>query len=480
MDPSPQNRGHTARNSGVSVRVFRLLLVIVAAIFGVELTIMLFLRLLLVSLPYQLISLIDATLLSIVLCPALYFLVYQPLSAEIMHRQRAEMEREELLAGLRAANDQLVAVSIRENTLSQNALRQAAELDATIASIADGVIIVGPDGEVVRTNATARMILRYSPFEMTLPLNERIASLHGQIASGRPLNTEEMPVPRALRRETVRGAIMVFHGTDRPVWVSMSAAPILTSTGELLGAVATLTDITALHDLEEQRDDYLRMISHDLRGPLTPIVGHAAWLQRWLASKGLEREARNAEIIATNAQRMNSMIEELVDTARLEAGRLPIRTELLDPWPLITDIVERVGTAEERSRLVVRCTNPVPRVAVDAERLERVVVNLLGNALKYSLPGTPIIVSVRSADGGVVVSVEDQGVGIAPDEADHVFDRYYRAGTAGKAEGLGLGLHIARLIVEAHGGHIWVESEAGKGTTFSFSLPAASARDLGA
>ena len=267
---------------------------------------------------------------------------------------------------------------------------------------------------------------------------------------------------------------MVFHQGDRPIWVSMSAAPIVTPEGELLGAVATLTDITALHDLEEQRDDYLRMISHDLRGPLTPIIGHATWLQRWFVDSGMDREARNAEIIAKNAQRMNSMIQELVDTARLESGNLPIHTELVELCPAVSDIVERTATAEHRTRLAVRCEGSIPRIAVDLERIERVVVNLVSNALKYSPQGTPINVSVSPGDGEVIVSVADQGMGIAPDDAAHIFDRYYRAGAVGGSEGLGLGLHIARLIVEAHGGHLWVESEVGKGSTFSFSLPAPS------
>ncbi len=472
-----ENRDLPAWHHHASVRVLRLLVVVAAGIFGVELIIMLFLRPLLSPLPYQMSALADASLLTVVVCPALYFLVYRPLASEIAQRQRAEEDREGLLAGLRRTNEQLVVASARELTLSQEARRRAAELDATIASIANGVVIIGPTGEIVQMNAAARGILRYSPLERSLPLSERIATLHGQLASGRPVRPEDMPVPRALRRETVRGAIMVFHPGDRPIWVSMSAAPIVTPEGELLGAVATMTDITALHDLEEQRDDYLRMISHDLRGPLTPIMGHASWLQRWLTDNGMDREARNAEIIAKNAHHMNSMIEELVDTARLESGKLPIHTELVDLCPAVTDIAERTSTAEERIRLTIHCEGLMPRVAVDLERIERVVVNLIGNALKYSPPGTPVAVTVSPSDGEVIVSVADQGMGIAADDVTHIFDRYYRAGDAARSEGLGLGLHIVRLIVEAHGGRIWVESEVGKGSTFSFSLPAPSHRE---
>jgi two-component system, NtrC family, sensor histidine kinase KinB len=471
-DPSDVNCGPPIVDGPATVRALRPLLVVVAAIFGVELTIMLAIRPLLAPWPDIASGVLDATLLTLVLCPALYFLVFRPLITEILQRQRAEAERASLIERLQHTNDKLVSAHVHESALTQEARRQAAELDATITSMADGVMIFDPRGTIVRMNAAARTILGYSPREETLPLAERIAILHGELPDGTPLNAEQAPVPRALRGETVRGAVMVFRPADRHVWVSLSAAPVMTMEGELLGAVATLMDITAIHELEEQRDEFVRMISHDLRSPLTPIMGYATWLHRLLAEKGMEREARNANAIVKNTLRMSSMIQELADAARLESGKLRIRTAHVDLCHLLADIAERVGTEEERTRLTVRCEGLVPGVSVDPEQTERVVVNLIGNAFKYSLPETQVIASVRAGNGEVIVSVTDQGMGIAPEDAHRVFDRYYQTGAGRRSDGLGLGLYIARMLVEAHGGRIWVESEVGKGSTFSFSIPA--------
>ncbi|MHB1416804.1 MAG: sensor histidine kinase, partial [Chloroflexota bacterium] len=133
----------------------------------------------------------------------------------------------------------------------------------------------------------------------------------------------------------------------------------------------------------------------------------------------------------------------------------------------------RIGSREDQARLRVEAPQPVPPVLADPERVERVVVNLVTNALKYSTPGKPVVVRVQPSDGEAMVSVIDEGPGISSEELPHLFQRYRRAAAGNKAGGLGLGLYIARLIVEAHGGRIWVESEVGKGSTFSFTLPLA-------
>jgi len=163
-----------------------------------------------------------------------------------------------------------------------------------------------------------------------------------------------------------------------------------------------------------------------------------------------------------------------VESTRLESGQLEIRKEPVDLAHLVGEIVERVTSPEERPRICIESAVHMPTVPADPDRIERAIVNLITNALKYSPSNSPVTIRIRRSEEEAVVSVTDQGAGIPPEHLPHVFDRFYRV-TGGKgvaeAEGLGLGLYIARLIVEAHGGRIWAESEVHKGSTFHFTLP---------
>ena len=165
------------------------------------------------------------------------------------------------------------------------------------------------------------------------------------------------------------------------------------------------------------------------------------------------------------------MIQELVESTRLESGILELHKELADPCGLLREVVQGVGTPEDRGRIQPECAEGLPELLVDRERMERAVVNLITNALKYSPPTSPVVVKAERTDGEVQISVSDRGVGIAPEELPHIFDRFYRAAAGRKGQGLGLGLYITRLMVEAHGGRVGVESRLGEGSTFRITLP---------
>ncbi|MGQ9675120.1 MAG: PAS domain S-box protein [Chloroflexota bacterium] len=217
--------------------------------------------------------------------------------------------------------------------------------------------------------------------------------------------------------------------------------------------------------------EYVSLISHDLRNPLTVVAGQAEYLRNALIKRDLDREAKSAESIFKSAQRMNTMIQDLVESARLEAGAQPMHRQPIDLASLVFDLVERVGTMKEQLRIRVERLARLPKVAADPGHIERAVANLVSNALKYSPPTSPVIVRVGRTDDEAIVSVTDYGVGIPAEDIPHLFERFYRAKTGREAAGLGLGLYITRLIVEAHGGRIWVESQVGKGSTFYFTLP---------
>jgi PAS domain S-box-containing protein len=345
--------------------------------------------------------------------------------------------------------------------------------DATIASMTDGVIAYDTEGRIVRMNAAAERIMGCSPSERELPVEGQMTLLGVEMPDGRPFPPSQYPSRRALLGETVTGVMMVFNPSGgRRLWVSASASPIR-SPGGILGAVATFTDITLLHELQEQQQDFIRMISHDLRNPLVVIGGHADLLRRSLEKGDMNREARGAEAISTSARRMNSMIQDLISSALLESGQFELRRERIVACQFLFDALARVAAPDDQARVRFECVEEMPEVFVDRERLERVVANIVTNALKYSPAHLPVIVRAGRNGDVVVVSVSDSGSGISAEELPRVFDRYFRSKEGKKREGLGLGLYISRLIVEAHGGKLAVESQVGMGSTFSFTLPVA-------
>jgi two-component system, NtrC family, sensor histidine kinase KinB len=242
--------------------------------------------------------------------------------------------------------------------------------------------------------------------------------------------------------------------------------------GNVALAIVVFRDVTELRRLEQQRDELMALISHDLRNPLTSVLLLVATLKRAMA-KGSSAEVNVslAERAEKNITRMAGMLDELTEATSLEQ-RISLRRGACDLQKLFVRVVDGMDDARAR-RLAIETDEAPPYVVLgDAARLERVVVNLLTNALKYSAEDAPVIVRLARRGNDVVLEVIDRGIGIAPESVRMLFNRYYRT-TAGqeRASGLGLGLYIARLIVEAHGGRIEVSSEVGKGSTFRLIFP---------
>ncbi|MHB1133112.1 MAG: sensor histidine kinase [Chloroflexota bacterium] len=228
---------------------------------------------------------------------------------------------------------------------------------------------------------------------------------------------------------------------------------------------------TALQQADRYRQEYLSLISHDLRSPLTVIFGHAQLLQR--AADVTGAAAKSVAAISASAQFMSAMLEDLVESVRLESGQVELERQAVDAASLVLDLRERLSALHPADRIeVVLPEQAVPKALADPNKLERILTNLLNNALKYS---TGVVrLTVEQQDGMLAFALADSGLGIAPEKIPHIFDRFYRADRGQrKFEGLGLGLYITRMLVEAHGGKIWVESALGQGSTFSFTLPIA-------
>ncbi len=362
---------------------------------------------------------------------------FATIGLDITERKRAEAEREALLA----------------------------EMEAIVHSIADAVIIFDSDGRILRLNPAAGELLGCPSCKPTESAR-RLAELPLQTTEGQPVPFEEN-LQRVLRGEKLQGMIVVCRRQHAENWYSLSAAPIATAAG-FTGAVLSVTDITAIHQLQEQFEVFLHAVSHDLRAPLTVIMGYAQLLEGMCAQQD---SGESLAAIIQAAEKMNRMIEDLVDFARLEGGQLALMSTPVSLQEFIPRLllVSRTLMPVERVRLDLPAH--LPPVSADSDRLERIVLNLLSNALKFSPDKSPVLVQARHQGEEVRISVIDQGEGIDPEDLPHIFERFYKVKGGRKAGGVGLGLYITRVLVESHGGRIAVRSRRDEGSRFSFTLP---------
>jgi PAS domain S-box-containing protein len=374
---------------------------------------------------------------------------------DITERKQAELERARLLD---------------ENR------RRAAELDAIIQHLPATVLVYDRAGRIIRRNPAAERSTGYSPEEERLSLPERAALLEYLQEDGQPLRSEDSPSFRAVAGERVAGMVIGIRrrGEGPARWIFSSSAPIYGGDGTQIGAVVTSTNITALKDLDRLKDEFLSIAAHELRTPMTAMKGYAQLLQRWAKNlPDAERWARPLQTIDQQVNRMTKLIEQLLDVSRIQMGRLVISPHPMDLVQLVVGAAAEAQIGAETHRIEVVASTPEVMGDWDALRLQQVVANLLSNAIRYSPEGTRIGVSVGCDQTQAVVAVKDEGIGISPEAIPHLFERNYRTteATLSHSFGMGLGLYVAKGIIDAHEGRIWVESEIDKGSSFYFALP---------
>ncbi len=392
---------------------------------------------------------------------------------DITRRVRVEEERRRLEEELRKANEELIVTSLHAQELAEEAARRNEQLRALLEGMNDGVTILDASGAVIIRNQAAMKIIgfRDSPggSQQLVPAG-RIAVLQD---NGKPLPVDEWPVYRVLRGEqlTDEELTIVRHDGSRKLVMACGCA-IRDENGRVTMAILVTHDVTELRRLEKVKQEYLSIISHDLRNPLTVILGHSQRLKGTLEKLGAtEQDRKGADCIVRSAQAMNVMIQDLVDSVRLESGKLDLDLRPIDLKQWLSELLDRQTLVVGQQRARVEIPEAQLVVHADPNRLERILVNILTNAARYSPPDTQVIINVGMVDSEARVSVTDRGPGISPEDLPHIFERFHEFSGPHKAGGVGLGLYITRMLVEAHGGRIWAESELGKGSTFHFTLP---------
>lgn len=358
-----------------------------------------------------------------------------------------------------------------DKTLLHN--HRLAQLERILSTATDGIIAVDKDGRYFYANEAAERLLGVSKGEL---LDKTFDQLNLKISNlkGHPLPIDETAFHKVLNTQSgVYGLKLVIERDDGESVVTLTnAAPLYDYSGEFDGMVAIFTDITEQNEIQERINAFHHTLAHDLRGPLTVISGHAEMLKDAIDTGTVNSiSLQNIVEILDGAEKMNRMIEDIVDSSRLEGGQFLLEKEPVNLKTFVFSLMSNSAAIIPSRRLIIDIPDDLPPVSADPDRLERIFQNLLSNALKFSSPDSEVIVQVRKEDNDLSVSVTDKGKGIAPEDCSQLFKRYFQVKGAKTSRGVGLGLYISRLLVEAHGGHIWVESKIGKGSTFQFTLP---------
>ncbi len=370
---------------------------------------------------------------------------------------------------LETTNDELADLS---STLNQSALK----LDQTIRSLTD------------ERNQSAAILASMEEGVLVLDTNQRVIFCNQAFCHAAGVSNtgwEGRPAVELIRysdllsmmRQALAGNTVVHGevivGSVRTKSFAVTCAPVQ-SDAMIAGAVMVLHDITEIRRLERARRDFVANISHEFRTPLTAIRGFSETLLEG-ALEDVENRRRFIEIIHGHALRLSRLTDDLLRLAQIEAGQLQLELQPITTANIIDPCIEttRVEAAQKGLKLEIHSVQDLPVLMGDIRALQGVLQEILENAIRYSLPGGEIHISTEVKKYDLIISVSDTGIGIPKADQDRIFERFYRTDPARSREsgGTGLGLSIAKHLIEAHGGRIRVESEVGKGSTFSIFLP---------
>jgi two-component system phosphate regulon sensor histidine kinase PhoR len=367
----------------------------------------------------------------------------------------AEYERTDEISQL---NQAFNSMSNQLRSQIEELTGERTKLAAVLNNMADGILIAGQDGSVQLINPAAERMFKTTSNEVLGKSLVEVVRHHQLVELWQ--RCKETGEPQTASYEISLEKIFVQAGAT----IMDSGMP---------GAVLLIfQDMTRIRKLESLRRDFISNVSHELRTPLASMKALTETLKEG-AIEDPPAAQRFLERMDIEIDTLAQMVEEMLELSRIESGRVPLENRFVAPGDLVDKAVDRMVLQAQRAGLTIekKVDDNLPKVSVDFSRLVQVVVNLLHNAIKFTLPGGVITCGAYRTDDGVVVYVKDTGVGIDPDALPRIFERFYKADKARSGGGTGLGLSIARHLVEAHDGHIWAESEVNKGTTVSFLLP---------
>ena len=385
-------------------------------------------------------------------------------------------------------NEEMVARIREQAERLGNMLREqrgaAARHRAILAAIADGVIVTDKSCFVALANRAAYQILNLGSCEPSGG-GASEAALVGQpvstlFAACSPESQAELRrAVRAVLAQDARGETgaesRCVLSCDNKRLVKAQLSPLRDEEQGFSGTVIVLRDVTAEQEIARVKNDFVSLVSHELRTPMTSIKGYTDLMLKGSVGELNDQQRRFMTIVKSNVDRMAELVSDLLDVSRLESGRMRLARERLDLASVVFETSqELVETLRQRELTLQFDLSPgLPRVYADHGRVIQVLLNLLSNAYRYTPAGGTITISVHQERDEVQVDVTDTGIGIPQQEQATIFERFYRVDhpVVQQQAGTGLGLPIAKSLIEMHGGRLWLRSKPGQGSTFSFTLP---------
>jgi len=409
---------------------------------------------------------VSGTLIALALAAVLGFVLSRTITAPVVEltRQATAVSEGRFDRRVRVLGDDEIGQLARAFNHMTDRLKEALssteeereKLESVLSNMSDGVVAADGSGRVMLMNRRAREMLRVE-------------------AGG--LETADLTELLGLPRQEFARYALDGGETTVPIGeliVRVSFSPIHRRETGVTGTIAVLQDVTEQEKLEQSRREFVANVSHELRTPLTTIKSYLEALESGVL-EDRELARKFLAVAASETERMIRLVHDLLQLSRLDAGRVPLVREPTDVAEMLEDVIDRFSV-QSRSRNIqfhLRVDPGLRKVSIDRDQIDQVLDNLVSNALNYTADGGWIRLEAAVREGALAVSVEDNGIGIPKEDLPRVFERFYRVDKARSRSmgGTGLGLSIAREIIRAHGGAIGIESEVGKGTKVTFTIP---------
>jgi PAS domain S-box-containing protein len=369
-----------------------------------------------------------------------------------------------------------LAVLVENASLYHDVNDRRERWEAVFRFTDEGIVIFDRNGTIVGFNPACTQITQFHPAEaIGKPFSKIIKHVGPDTINGTSIG----PIERVLGEGVTiaRSEQLIENRGGSRVWTEISYSPIFDDAGRVTSGIAIVRNTTKDREVEEIKSDFISIVSHELRTPLTAIKGFLSMTLKHDFGELSEKQFHYLSRVYQSNQRMIDLVEDLMDATYIESGKISLTISPVALDSIVSNVISEVAAKGAAGQIMVKVKRRqrLPLVLADETRLHQIVLNLVDNAIKYSMPGTEVEVGFRIQGDELITTVTDHGVGIGKSQIDRLFTKFGRIFNplSVQAGGTGLGLYIVKNLVESHGGRIWVTSQEGKGSKFNFSLPIA-------